>query len=156
MVKYRMESPSAKASVRRFYDAAPMKKPTQKPIDRPFASEILRRAKEIATAYQVVMWEEDGEFYGRGVELPGTFDDGKTPGECMRKTRDAFVATVATMLEDGETPPSPVRDSTARTEQINVRLTAAEKAELEAKAQRSGFKGLSDFVRSAALAAESN
>jgi predicted RNase H-like HicB family nuclease len=112
---------------------------------------VLDRARRIADAYQVVMWFEDGEYYGRGVELPGTFADGKTPDQCMRNTREAFVATVATMLEDGLAPPPAASEGT-RTEQVNVRLTAEEKVTLEAAARRNGFRGVSDFVRSAALA----
>ena len=63
------------------------------------------------------------------------------------------MATVATMLEDGENPPSPAR-SGERTEQINVRLTAAEKALLENRSQAGGFRGVSDYVRAAALEEE--
>ena len=40
-----------------------------------------------------------------------------------------------------------------RTQQVNVRLTAAEKAALEIIARRKGFQGLSDYLRAAALEA---
>jgi uncharacterized protein (DUF1778 family) len=35
--------------------------------------------------------------------------------------------------------------------QVNVRVTAEEKALLEATARRKGYSGLSDFIRAAAL-----
>jgi uncharacterized protein (DUF1778 family) len=38
------------------------------------------------------------------------------------------------------------------TEQINVRLTPEEKLLLEEMARSKGFRGISDFVRSASLA----
>jgi predicted RNase H-like HicB family nuclease len=78
-------------------------------IDRAFSSTILKRAKAIAERYQVVMWFEAGEFYARGVELPGAGGDGKTPDECMRSTRESLTALVAYMLEIGEKPPVPFK-----------------------------------------------
>ena len=47
--------------------------------------------------------------------------------------------------------PAPARTG-ERTEQINVRLTASEKALLESRSRAGGFKGISDYVRAAALA----
>ncbi len=58
------------------------------------------------------------------------------------------------MLEQRQRPPSPARQGT-RTQQVNVRLTAEEKAVLESTAKSKGFKGLSDFLRAAALDAVS-
>ena len=46
--------------------------------------------------------------------------------------------------------PSPARQGTL-TQQVNVRLTAEEKAVLESTAKSRGFKGLSDFLRAAGL-----
>ena len=54
------------------------------------------------------------------------------------------------LLERGQRPPAPARQGT-RTQQVNVRLTAEEKAVLEATAKNQGFKGLSDLLRAAAL-----
>src|SRR5437588_1449035 len=97
-------------------------------IARPFDPGILARAKEIAAAYQISVWFEDGEYYGRGLELPMTFGDGKTPDECFASTREGLVTTVAYMLEQGETPPPPALVSDEqRTEQINLRVSASEK-----------------------------
>jgi predicted RNase H-like HicB family nuclease len=78
-----------------------------KRVDRPFAAGIWRRAMDLARRYQVVMWSEDGEYYARGLELPGVMADGKTPDQCMEQTRAALAAAVATLLEDGEVPPPP-------------------------------------------------
>jgi predicted RNase H-like HicB family nuclease len=122
-----------------------------KAINRPVDSAVLKRARQIADRYQVVISHEDGEYYGRGLELPGAMDDGTTPDECVTNTREAMVAMVAYMLEEGRTPPAPALEG-ARTEQVNVRLTAEEKLAMEQAAQRQGYRGLSDYVRAAALA----
>ncbi len=129
------------------------KKPHNATIDRPFDSAILRKALEIVHHYQVVMWLEDGEYYGRGLELPTAYGDGKTPDACMKDVREALKATVAFMLERGETPPPPAREK-QRTEQVNIRLTMDEKMALEIAAKQHGFNGLSDYVRSTALSAK--
>jgi len=120
--------------------------------DRPFAQAVLKRAKEIVSRYRTQIWFEDGEYYGRGVELPNAMSDGKTPEKCIHNTREALITAVASMLEDGETPPPPASEG-LRNEQVNVRLTAEERLALETAAQRDGFRGLSDFIRNAALAA---
>ncbi len=117
---------------------------------RPFDPAILARAKVIADDYEIVMWFEDGQWYAHGLEMPHTYGDGKTPAACISSVREGLVATVATMLEDGERPPAPARAG-ERTEQINVRLTASEKALLENRSRAGGFKGVSDYVRTAAL-----
>jgi predicted RNase H-like HicB family nuclease len=82
-------------------------KTSDKAIDRPFDPEVLRRAREIAGKYQVILQCEAGEYIGRGLELPNAFEDGKTVDECVRKTREMFVTVIATMLEDGEVPSAP-------------------------------------------------
>jgi predicted RNase H-like HicB family nuclease len=121
-----------------------------KAIDRPFDPDILRRARRIANSYQIVLHYEDGEYYGRGLELPNVMNDGKTPDECVAATRDILTTAVAYMLETGETPPPPASDR-KRTEQVNVRLTAEERMLLEEAASSKGFRGISDFVRAASL-----
>lgn len=117
---------------------------------RPFDPAILAKARKIAADYEIILWTEDGEWYGRGLELPHTYGDGKTPTACIASVREGLTLTVATMLEDGDKPPAPAR-SGERTEQINVRLTAAEKALLENRSRAGGFRGVSDYVRAAAL-----
>jgi predicted RNase H-like HicB family nuclease len=126
-------------------------KKSSKVIDRPFDRDILRRAAEIARSYQIIIHYEDGEYYGRGLELPYVMNDGKTPDACVRATREALVTAVAYLLEKGEVPPAPATEN-KRSEQINVRLTPEEKLLLEEAARRKGFRGISDFVRSASLA----
>ncbi len=125
-------------------------KEKSKAIDRPFDPDILRRAREIAEKYQVIIEVEDGEYIGRGVELPHAYEDGHTPDECVRKTREMFVHVVAMMIEDDEVPPPPASEG-KRTEQVNIRLSAVEKMFLESLARRRGFSGLGDYIRSAAL-----
>jgi len=127
------------------------KKAAEKTIDRPLAPEILRKAKEFSDAYQIILHHEDGRYFGRGLELPGAMEDGKTPDECVRKTRDILTTAVAYLLEAGQTPPAPASEG-KRTEQINIRLTAEEKLMLEEASRSKGFRGVSDFVRSASLA----
>jgi predicted RNase H-like HicB family nuclease len=125
-------------------------KKQSKAIDRPFAAGILRKAREIAESYQIVLHQEDGEYYGRSVELPNVMNDGKTPDDCVEATRDILTTAIAYMLECGQVPPSAATEQ-KRTEQINVRVTAEEKLILEEAARSKGFRGLSDFVRSASL-----
>lgn len=117
---------------------------------RPFAAGVLAKAREIAERYQVILTHEEGHWYGRGLELPNVFGDGATPAACVDQTREALAGVVAHLLEQCERPPTPAREGT-RSMQINVRVTAEEKALLEATARRKGFGGLSDFVRAAAL-----
>jgi predicted RNase H-like HicB family nuclease len=112
---------------------------------------LLARANAISAGYQVVMWAEDGHYYGRGVELPTSFGDGPTPDACMKDTREALSGTVAYMLERGEAPP-PAASEERRTEQINLRVSAEEKLRLETLARQHGFKGVADYLRASGLA----
>jgi predicted RNase H-like HicB family nuclease len=100
--------------------------------------------------YQIVLTSDDGRWYGRGLELPLVFGDGKTPEKCVESTREALGAAVAYFIEQGQLPPAPA-NSGKRTTQVNVRLTAEEKAILEGAARRKGFEGMSDFLRAAAM-----
>lgn len=125
-------------------------KKSSKAIDRPFDPAILRRAKLIAEGYHIILHFEDGEYYGRGLELPNIMNDGRTPDECVRNTRDILTTAVALMLEEGQTPPAPASEN-KRSEQINIRVTSEEKLLLEETARSRGFRGVSDFIRSATL-----
>jgi predicted RNase H-like HicB family nuclease len=125
------------------------KKPSKR-IDHPFDAELLRRAREIADSYQIVIHSEDGEYYGRGLEMPYVMNDGKTPDECVKATREALATAVAYLLESGKAPPAPASEQ-ARIEQINIRVTSEEKMLLEEAARSRGFRGISDYVRSASL-----
>jgi predicted RNase H-like HicB family nuclease len=133
--------------------SAKSKKHRENGIDRPFEPAVLARAKKIAASYQVIMWQEDGEYFGRGVELPLTMDDGKTADECMKKTREAFVVSVAYMLENGEIPPAPAMEG-KRDVQLNIRISAEEKLILDAASRRLGYASVSDYIRSVAIAGE--
>ncbi len=126
-------------------------KNSSKVIDRPFDAALLRRAASIASQYQIVLQFEDGEYYGRGLEMPYVMGDGKTPDRCVKATRESLTVAVATALEAGETPPAPASGG-KRSEQVNVRLTTEEKLLLESAARSRGFKGLGDFVRATVLA----
>ena len=123
-------------------------------IDRPFDPEILRRARSIAEKYQIILQYEDGEYYGRALEMPHVMNDGKTPDACVAATRDILTTAVAYLLETNQTPPTPSADN-LRTEQINIRLTREEKLLLEQMARRKGFRGVSDYVRAASLTSSS-
>jgi predicted RNase H-like HicB family nuclease len=124
----------------------------RKRLDRPFDVAVARKARALASRYQVVIrFDEDcREYYGRGLELPGALGDGKTPDECVESTRQAMEAVAAFMLERGETPPPPAAEG-LRKIQLNVRVTPEEKLIFEQAARHSG-QGLSDFIRAAALA----
>lgn len=118
-------------------------------LDRPFDRAVLRRACRIAEGYRLLLEpNEEVGFIGRAIELPNVLADGATPDECVRSTREALTTTVATMLETGQRPPTPAG---ARQAQMNIRLSAEEKLFLEDTARRHGFRGVSDFVRTAAL-----
>ena len=125
-------------------------KKSAKAIDRPFDAHTLAKARKVADQYQVILAFEDGHWYGRGLELPNIHGDGKTVNRCVENTREALAGCVAYLLEEGQRPPSPAREGT-RTAQVNVRLTAEEKALLESTAKRKGYSGLSDFIRAAAI-----
>ena len=120
-------------------------------LDRAFDPAIERRARQIAQRYRLVLEpDEDVGFVGRGLEMPTVFADGPSADQCVRATREALAVAVATMLELGLRPPAPATKN-ARQAQVNVRLTTEEKLILEDSARRAGFRGLSDFVRAAAL-----
>lgn len=120
-------------------------------LERPFDPALLNEAAAIAGRYRVVLErEEDGGGYAaRGVEFPTVFASAPTPNECEAKIREMLTVGVAAMMEAGERPPSPM---SKRRVQVNIRLSADEKVMLEDAAQEAGFRGVSEFVRFAALA----
>ena len=119
-------------------------------IERPFAPEILKRARQLAERYRFVIHQENGEYYGQALELPNAINDGKTPSECLENTIGIVVTTLAVMLEQGQIPPLPSSEE-RRDEQVNVRLSRLEKLTFEEAARSRGFRGLSDFMRAATL-----
>lgn len=120
-------------------------------IDRPFDPVILRRARDVAKLYGIVLWQEEGEYYSSTIELPNCMGIGKTPDACIQETRALMVTAIARDLERGIEPPSPAK-SNRRTEQVNVRLSPIEKKRLEVAAEAGGYHGVSDYIRDLALA----
>ena len=116
----------------------------------PFPADVLESARRLACAYDLILRFEDGEWYGHALEYPEAMGDGKTVEACVRATRQCLTIGVATMLEAGQTPPAPAREG-HRSAQVNVRLTPEEKTVLESQAKARGFRGLSDFIRTAML-----
>jgi predicted RNase H-like HicB family nuclease len=118
----------------------------------PFAPAVQRRAQATAESYRLIL-EPDGKggFVGRALELPTVFERGASADECVRNTRTALTVAVATLLELGQRPPAPSGQG-VREAQINIRLSSEEKLLLEESARRSGFRGVSDYVRSMVLA----
>ncbi len=120
-------------------------------LARPFDPVLLERARRIAASYYLIL-EPDDElgFIGHALELPTGFAHGSTPDKCVKATREGLTVAVATMLEMGQRPPAPASKG-RRQAQINIRVNAEEKLILEESARRNGFRGVSDFVRFAAL-----
>lgn len=125
-------------------------KSSEQDLSRPFDPEILRQAEAYASRYQVILWEEDGWYYGHGLEFPHAYGDGKTPTAAVTDTRKAFVLAVATLLELGERPPVPAMEQT-RSLQVNIRMNAEEKAIIGQKARQMGFRSISDYIRAVAV-----
>src|SRR4051794_37523889 len=137
--------------------AFPPKGKAAKDPARPFDPQTVELARAVADRYQLVLRFEDGEWYGRGLELPGIMADGPTPDACARELREALVYAVATLMELGEPVPSPASAADGRrTEQVNLRLTTAERVDIEAAARAAGFPTVSDFVRAAAVRGATN
>ena len=130
----------------------PSPKPRAKALDRPIARKVVAEARETAARYQIVVQFEDGEWFGRGLEMPHVFGDGPTAEACVANTREALTSAVAYLLENDQRVPAPAVTG-RRNEQVNVRLTVEEKLLLEASAKQKGFSGLSDFIRAAAVEA---
>jgi predicted RNase H-like HicB family nuclease len=68
-------------------------------IGRPFPAALLRKARIIAESYQIILHEEDGEYYGRAVEWPNVMNDGRTPNQCIAATREFLTTAIAYTLE---------------------------------------------------------
>lgn len=125
--------------------------PRSQPIDRPFDEATWRRAQKIASSYRLIIEPEPGVgYFGHTAELPYAMADGQTIEACVRETMEATTAVVATMLEQGEKPPSPAA-AAKRDRQVNIRLTADEKLRLEDAARTAGFRSVSDYLRTAGL-----
>jgi len=122
-----------------------------KDLKKSFKSIVLRKAKKIANDYCITIERNERlGFIGSSVEMPTVFADAKTPEQCYKSTQEALMVAVATMIECGQRPPQPA-SAKKRNEQVNVRLTSEEKILLSNAASSLGFKGISDFLRSAGL-----
>ncbi len=121
-----------------------------KKLNKPFSTAVLNRAKKIADKYEIIISVEDGVYFGKGVEMPYVFGDGKTCEECINNTREALASAVAYLIEKNENVPFPATQGKKDT-QVNIRLNAEEKAILSAAAAAKGYRGLGDFIRSTVL-----
>lgn len=124
---------------------------SRKAIDRPFDPAVMAKAMRAVEDYRITIECVDGEYFGQCVEIPGARGDGATADACLKQTRESAAAVAAYMLEKGQSLPLPAREG-VRSEQVNVRLSADEKAAIAANAERFGFKGLADYMRTAAIA----
>lgn len=118
---------------------------------RPFEKNVEETAKKLADKYQIVLTQEDGMWFGHGLEMPNVFGEGKTSNQCVKNTLEALRASIAVMLEAGQMPPMPANHG-QRSEQVNIRLSAVEKAVIEAFARSKGYRGIADYMRAGALA----
>jgi len=126
--------------------------PTRKAETESLDVKALVRAKDIVADYTVVLQPHERlGFIGSAAEMPTVFADGRTANRCIERVREALAVAVAVMLEQGQSPPAPASER-RREMQVNIRLTAEEKLLLEQAARQRGFRGISDFLRSVALA----
>lgn len=125
----------------------------KKPRDlrRVFTRALLNKARAIGDQYTIMVEPSARGYEASAVEMPSVFVHAATERECFSKLREALMVGVAVMLEGGQTPPAFMAES-QRTMQINIRLTAHERFMLESASRNQGFRGVSDFVRNAALA----
>ncbi|NLW86092.1 MAG: type II toxin-antitoxin system HicB family antitoxin [Planctomycetes bacterium] len=121
-----------------------------KSIINRYGKKNVETAQRLIDAYDIVMRLEEGEWVGHALEYPEAIGVGKTVQQCMDETRKSLLIGVASMLQDGLTPPIPARQG-VRSEQVNLRLTPEEKAVLESRSRTKGFRGIADYVRSSAL-----
>ena len=119
----------------------------------PFARSIIREAKAIADQYRLIVRPNDnGRFKANVLELPLVFAHGATASESLEKCQEMARFALSCMLEAGERPPAPMGEN-KRSEQVNIRLSLEEKLRFEEAARQQGFRGVSDFIRAATLAA---
>lgn len=123
---------------------------TQTPLDRPFEPAALSKAEKLAAEYRLVLTQEGDSFVAHVTEFPGLVVRGSTPNVCEQKAREGMTILIASMLEVGRRPPTPI---TERRSQLNCRLAPEERVLIETAAKKAGFRGVSDYVRSVALAA---
>lgn len=124
----------------------------KKAISRKTDSQRLPAAK-LAARYRIVLTPHPGKgFVGCSVELPLVLGRGPTEAECIADTRGAIAQAIEHLLRTGKQPPAPATEG-KREVQLNIRLTADERARIEERARQAGFRSISDFMRRAALRA---
>ena len=131
-------------------DAAEMLNARGERVDRPFDPKLLRAAAGEAERYQITLAFEDGDWYGRILDMPNVMNHGKTPNAAVKATREMLTTVIAYHMEEGDSYPPPADER--RTQQVNVRVSPAEKLQIEQLARREGFRGVGDYLRHAALA----
>jgi len=125
-------------------------KPKNGVSDQAFDAKILSKAKRAVDEYRFAFWREDGRYVGQCVEMD-TLGTGDTVERCIAEARALAVTGVAFMLESGKRPPLPARNQT-RNVQVNIRLSSDEKRAIEEATSKSGFRGISDYLRIRGLA----
>lgn len=119
----------------------------------PFDDEVWSKAVRFGEQYKIVLeMTEKDKVLARCLEIPTAFAIASTPSAAVKKLREVVTVIVATMLEMGKRAPAPSAEG-KREAQVNVRLSSEERLLLEEAARKQGFKGLSDYFRSAALRA---
>lgn len=98
----------------------------------------------------MLLHDEETGWSGHSVEMPFVFGFGRDPNACVREIRELLVTAIAVMLENKEKIARPPVDE-PRDEQLNMRVSLTEKAQLETSARRGRFRNVSDYVRTAAL-----
>ena len=120
-------------------------------LDRPFDPAILKRARELADKYRIVLETDPHVGYlASALELPNVLADGANPNAAVAAARDALTSAVAYLIESGQTPPLPA-DEQVRNKQINIRLTETEQRLLKEAAKAHNCSDMSEYVRNRVL-----
>jgi hypothetical protein len=111
--------------------------------------ELVKRADSIVKGYQLkLIPTSGGQFIGTSAELPLVATKAASD-RIVEATHEALLGAVLAMLSEGIDPPPPV--SARRDIQVNVRVSATEKEIIETAARSSGLRGVSEYLRTAAL-----
>jgi hypothetical protein len=124
-------------------------KPANVVNDRPFSAAVLNKARKAVEEYRFAFWREDGRFVAQCVELD-TLGVGATSAAALAEARSLAISAAAFLIESRKRLPLPAAVQ-ARTVQVNIRLSPAEKRAIEDAARLGGFRGISDFMRIRAL-----
>lgn len=125
-------------------------KPTNAVNDHPFSALVLAKARKAVEDYRFAFWRQDGRFVAQCVELD-TLGVGETANAALAEARNLAITSAAVLIESRKRLPLPAY-AQARTVQVNIRLSPAEKRAIEDAARLGGFRGISDFLRIRGLA----